>query len=70
MFGFYIFNNVRIGSRPSPAASLPAWARPILSPSNGVIIGAFTGYLVEAGTRESFCSFVAGHSALELLAIC
>jgi uncharacterized membrane protein SpoIIM required for sporulation len=37
--------------------------------SNGVIIGAVAGYLTHAGFGEQFWSFVAGHSALELVAI-
>jgi uncharacterized membrane protein SpoIIM required for sporulation len=37
--------------------------------ANGVIIGAVAGYLTQAGFGETFWSFVAGHSALELTAI-
>jgi uncharacterized membrane protein SpoIIM required for sporulation len=37
--------------------------------ANGVIIGAVAGYLTQAGFGETFWSFVAGHSALELVAI-
>jgi len=37
--------------------------------ANGVIIGAVAGYLTEVGYRDTFWSFVAGHSAPELLAI-
>jgi len=37
---------------------------------NGVYIGAFTGYIVDAGLAERFFSFTAGHSSFELLAIC
>src|SRR6185503_12321852 len=36
---------------------------------NGVILGAVAGYLTQVGYRETFWSFVAGHSSLELLAI-
>ena len=34
-----------------------------------MIIGAVAGYLTQAGYSETFWSFVAGHSSLELLAI-
>jgi len=34
-----------------------------------VIIGAVAGYLTQVGYTETFWSFVAGHSSLELLAI-
>jgi uncharacterized membrane protein SpoIIM required for sporulation len=34
-----------------------------------VILGAVAGYLTQAGFGQTFWSFVAGHSALELLAI-
>jgi uncharacterized membrane protein SpoIIM required for sporulation len=37
--------------------------------ANGVIIGAVAGYLTQAGFGETFWSFVAGHSSLELIAI-
>jgi len=37
--------------------------------ANGVVIGAVAGYLTEIGYSETFWSFVAGHSSLELLAI-
>src|SRR5918994_1345962 len=34
-----------------------------------MIIGAVAGYLTQVGYHETFWSFVAGHSSLELLAI-
>jgi uncharacterized membrane protein SpoIIM required for sporulation len=34
-----------------------------------VVIGAVAGYLTQMGFNETFWSFVAGHSSLELLAI-
>jgi uncharacterized membrane protein SpoIIM required for sporulation len=37
--------------------------------ANGVVIGAVAGYLTQAGFGTPFWSFVAGHSAPELLAI-
>ena len=37
--------------------------------ANGLILGAVSGYLTQVGYHETFWSFVAGHSSLELLAI-
>jgi uncharacterized membrane protein SpoIIM required for sporulation len=69
MFGFYIWNNVRIGFQ-TFAGGLAAGIGTIwFLASNGVIIGAVSGYLTEVGYGRTFWSFVAGHSAPELLAI-
>jgi uncharacterized membrane protein SpoIIM required for sporulation len=69
MFGFYIWNNVRIGFQ-TFAGGLAAGVGSIwFLASNGVIIGAVAGYLTQVGYGRTFWSFVAGHSAPELLAI-
>jgi uncharacterized membrane protein SpoIIM required for sporulation len=69
MFGFYIWNNVRIGFQ-TFAGGLAAGIGSIwFLASNGVIIGAVAGYLTQVGYARTFWSFVAGHSAPELLAI-
>ncbi|HEX7055269.1 MAG TPA: stage II sporulation protein M [Burkholderiales bacterium] len=69
MFGFYIWNNVRIGFQ-TFAGGLAAGVGSIwFLAANGVIIGAVAGYLTQVGFSETFWSFVAGHSAPELLAI-
>jgi uncharacterized membrane protein SpoIIM required for sporulation len=69
MFGFYIWNNVRIGFQ-TFAGGLAAGVGTIwFLASNGVIIGAVSGYLTEVGYGRTFWSFVSGHSAAELLAI-
>jgi uncharacterized membrane protein SpoIIM required for sporulation len=69
MFGFYIWNNVRIGFQ-TFAGGLAAGVGSIwFLASNGVIIGAVAGYLTQIGYSRTFWSFVAGHSAPELLAI-
>jgi uncharacterized membrane protein SpoIIM required for sporulation len=69
MFGFYIWNNVRIGFQ-TFAGGLAAGVGSLwFLASNGVIIGAVAGYLTQAGLGRSFWPFVAGHSAPELLAI-
>jgi uncharacterized membrane protein SpoIIM required for sporulation len=69
MFGFYIWNNVRIGFQ-TFAGGLAAGVGSLwFLAANGVIIGAVAGYLTQVGFGETFWSFVAGHSAPELLAI-
>ncbi len=69
MFGFYIWNNVRIGFQ-TFAGGLAAGVGSLwFLASNGVIIGAIAGYLTQVGYGRTFWSFVAGHSAPELLAI-
>src|SRR5688572_14922274 len=69
MFGFYIWNNVRIGFQTFAGGMLAGVGSAWFLASNGVIIGAVAGYLTQAGYSETFWSFVAGHSSLELLAI-
>ena len=69
MFGFYIWNNVRIGFQ-TFAWGLAAGVGSIwFLGANGIVIGAVAGYLTQVGYTETFWSFVAGHSSLELLAI-
>jgi uncharacterized membrane protein SpoIIM required for sporulation len=69
MFGFYIWNNVRIGFQTFAGGMLAGVGSAWFLGANGVIIGAVAGYLTQAGFGEQFWSFVAGHSALELVAI-
>jgi uncharacterized membrane protein SpoIIM required for sporulation len=69
MFGYYIWNNVRIGFQTFAGGMLAGVGSAWFLGANGVIIGAVAGYLVHAGFGETFWSFVAGHSALELMAI-
>lgn len=69
MFGFYIWNNVRIGFQTFAGGMLAGVGTAWFLGSNGVILGAVAGYLTQAGFGQTFWSFVAGHSALELLAI-
>ena len=69
MFGFYIWNNVRIGFQ-TFAGGLAAGVGTLwFLAANGVVIGAVAGYLTQTGFGGPFWSFVAGHSAPELLAI-
>jgi uncharacterized membrane protein SpoIIM required for sporulation len=69
MFGFYIWNNVRIGFQTFAGGLLFGVGSIWFLASNGVIIGAVAGYLTQIGYTETFWSFVAGHSSFELLAI-
>ena len=69
MFGFYIWNNVRIGFQTFAGGMLAGVGSAWFLGANGVIIGAVAGYLTHAGFGEQFWSFVAGHSSLELVAI-
>jgi uncharacterized membrane protein SpoIIM required for sporulation len=69
MFGFYIWNNIRIGFQTFAGGLLFGVGSVWFLGSNGVIIGAVAGYLTQVGYAETFWSFVAGHSSLELLAI-
>lgn len=69
MFGFYIWNNVRIGFQTFAGGLLAGLGSIWFLASNGLMIGAVAGYLTQVGFSATFWSFVAGHSSLELLAI-
>ena len=69
MFGFYIWNNVRIGFQTFAGGLLAGVGTAWFLGANGIIIGAVAGYLTQVGYSETFWSFVAGHSSLELIAI-
>ena len=69
MFGFYIWNNVRIGFQTFAGGLLAGVGTVWFLAANGIAIGATAGYLTQIGFNDTFWSFVAGHSSLELLAI-
>jgi len=69
MFGFYIWNNVRIGFQTFAGGLLAGIGTLWFLVANGVIIGSVAGYLTQVGYAQTFWSFVAGHSSLELSAI-
>ena len=69
MFGFYIWNNVRIGFQTFAGGLAFGVGAVWFLASNGVVIGAVAGYLTEIGHARTFWSFVAGHSSFELIAI-
>jgi len=69
MFGYYIWNNVRIGFQTFAGGMLAGVGSAWFLGANGLILGAVAGYLTQVGYTETFWSFVAGHSSFELLAI-
>jgi uncharacterized membrane protein SpoIIM required for sporulation len=69
MFGFYIFNNVRIGFQTFATGLAFGLGTLFYLVFNGVTIGAIAGYLTGIGYGTPFWSFVSGHSAMELMAI-
>jgi uncharacterized membrane protein SpoIIM required for sporulation len=69
MFGFYIWNNVRIGFQTFAGGIAFGLGTVFYLLYNGLVIGTVTGYLVQAGLATNFFSFTSGHSAFELSAI-
>jgi uncharacterized membrane protein SpoIIM required for sporulation len=69
MFGYYIWNNVRIGFQTFAGGLLFGLGAAFFLTLNGVLIGGTAGHLVHVGYSTTFFSFVAGHSALELTGI-
>jgi uncharacterized membrane protein SpoIIM required for sporulation len=69
MFGFYIWNNVKIGFQTFATGLAFGLGSIFYLAFNGLYIGAVAGHLTQAGYATPFWSFVAGHSAFELLAI-
>ncbi|MDH3319209.1 MAG: stage II sporulation protein M [Betaproteobacteria bacterium] len=69
MFGFYIWNNVRIGFQTFAGGLFAGLGTAWYLAGNGLMIGAVAGYLTQIGYGDTFWSFVSGHSALELTAI-
>jgi len=70
MFGFYINNNISIDFRVFAGGILFGIGTVFFTVFNGVFIGAASGHLTSIGYGEKFWSFVAGHSAPELIALC
>jgi uncharacterized membrane protein SpoIIM required for sporulation len=69
MFGFYIWNNVRIGFQTFAGGVLFGLGSVFFLVFNGVFLGTVLGHLTQVGLGPQIWSFVAGHSALELVAI-
>lgn len=70
MFGHYIQNNISIGFRTFAGGLFFGIGTVATLLFNGVFIGAVAGHLTQLGYGVTFWSFVSGHSALELMAIC
>jgi uncharacterized membrane protein SpoIIM required for sporulation len=69
MFGFYIWNNVRITFQAFAGGIILGLGSIFFLLYNGVHGGAVAGYLAHAGLGRQFWPFVATHSALELPAL-
>lgn len=70
MFGYYIWNNIGIGFRTFAGGLFAGIGTVAALAFNGVVVGAVAGHLTRLGFLDTFWPFVAGHSALELTAIC
>jgi len=69
MFGFYIFNNVRIDLQVLAGGIFFGVGSLAFLIGNGVFLGAVAGHLTHVGYGENFWGFVAGHSAPELIGL-
>ena len=69
MFGYYIWNNVRIGFQTFAGGVFFGLGSIFFLAYNGLHIGAVMGHLQQVGLGAQLWPFVAGHSALELVAI-
>ncbi len=69
MFGFYIWNNVRIGFQTFATGLFFGIGSLFYLLFNGLFIGTIAGHLTHIGYNSTFWNFVSGHSALELNAI-
>jgi len=67
MFGFYIFNNVRIDLQCLAGGIFFGLGTLFFLIHNGVFLGAIAGHLTHVGLGANFWGFVAGHSAPELM---
>jgi len=69
MFGFYIWNNIRISFQAFAGGIALGLGSVFFLVYNGVHGGAVAGFLAQAGLGRQFWPFVATHSALELPAL-
>ncbi len=69
MFAFYIYNNVGIDLRTFAGGLLAGVGSLLVVLFNGAFLGAAAGYVHHACNPQTFYSFIAGHSAPELLGI-
>lgn len=69
MFGYYIYNNIGIGFQTFAGGILFGMGSLFFLLFNGIVLGCVAGHLTQIGYTVPFYSFVAGHSAPELVAI-
>ena len=69
MWGFYIWNNVRIDFQCFATGLLFGIGSIFFLVYNGIVIGAVAGHLTRIGYTTTFWSFVAGHSSFELMGV-
>lgn len=69
MWGYYIFNNVRINFQCFAGGLAFGLGSLFFVVYNGLVIGSVAGHLTQIGYIETFWGFVAGHSAFELTGI-
>jgi uncharacterized membrane protein SpoIIM required for sporulation len=67
MFGYYIWNNVKIDFQCFAGGLLFGVGSVFFLVYNGIMIGTMAGHLTQVGLVATFWGFVAGHSAWELL---
>jgi uncharacterized membrane protein SpoIIM required for sporulation len=67
MFGYYIWNNVKIDFQCFAGGMLFGVGSVFFMLFNGMMIGAVAGHLTQLGYIPTFWGFVAGHSSWELL---
>lgn len=67
MFGFYIWNNVKIDFQCFAGGMVFGVGAVFFMLFNGFSIGAVAGHLTQLGYIETFWGFVSGHSSWELL---
>jgi uncharacterized membrane protein SpoIIM required for sporulation len=67
MFGFYIWNNVKIDFQCFAGGMLFGMGSIFFLLFNGFSIGGVAGHLTQLGYIETFWGFVSGHSSWELL---
>lgn len=70
MFGYYIANNIAIDFRVFAGGVLFGIGTVFFVLFNALHIGSIAGHLSGIGYNPTFWGFVAGHSALELTALC
>jgi uncharacterized membrane protein SpoIIM required for sporulation len=69
MFGFYIYNNIKIGFQTFAGGLLYGVGSAFFLLFNAVQIGTVAGHVATTANAERFFSFVVGHGAFELTAI-